>query len=83
MNAGERVTCETCPRCGLSAAVGWRDGALVAVDCPGGCRLTAADLARRGPKGLRFRPPVAPEPTVGGVVRAAAGPTPSPLRSDR
>src|SRR4051794_33729263 len=26
MSAGERVTWETCPRCGLSAVVGWRDG---------------------------------------------------------
>jgi hypothetical protein len=83
MSAGERVTWETCPRCGLSAVVGWRDGALVAVGCPGGCRLTAADFTRRGSKGLRFRPPVAPEPTGGGVARVAAGPTPSPLRSDR
>jgi hypothetical protein len=83
MSAGERVTWETCPRCGLSAVVGWRDGALVAVDCPGGCRLTAADFTRRGSKGLRFRPPVAPEPTGGGVARVAAGPTPSPVRSDR
>ena len=83
MSAGERVTGETCPLCGVSAAVGWRDGALVAVDCPGGCRLTAADVDRRGAKGLRFRLPVAPEPTVGGVGRVAAGPIPSALRSDR
>ena len=83
MSAGERVSWETCPRCGLSAAVGWRDGALIAVDCPSGCRLTATDLARRGAKGLRFRPPVAPQPTVGVVARMAAGPTPSPWRSDR
>ena|SRR5687767_430214 len=58
MSSGERVTWETCPRCGLSAAVGWRDGALVAVDCPGGCQLTATDFARRGAKGLRFRAPL-------------------------
>ena len=83
MDAGERVTWEVCPRCGLSAAVGWVDGALVAVDCPGGCRLTAADFARRKPNGFQFRPPVAPEPTVGGAARVAAGPTRSPLRSDR
>jgi hypothetical protein len=83
MNARERVTWETCPRCGLSAAVGWRDGALVAVDCPGGCRLVAADFSRRGARRLRFRPPVAPEPTVDGAARVAAGPLPSRLRPHR
>jgi hypothetical protein len=57
MSSRERVTWETCPRCGLSAAVGWREGALVAVDCPGGCRMTAADCTRRKPKGLRFPAP--------------------------
>ena len=82
MSARERVTWETCPRCGLSAAVGWRDGALVAVDCPGGCQLTGTDFARRGAKGLRFRPPAALESSEGGVARAAAAPTPSPLRSE-
>jgi hypothetical protein len=83
MSAGERVTWETCPRCGLSAAVGWRDGALVTVDCPGGCRLAAADFSRRGAKRFRFRPPVPPEPTMGELARVVAGGTPSPLRSDR
>lgn len=83
MSSRERVTWETCPTCGLSAAVGWRDGTLIAVDCPGGCQLTAVDLTRRGAKRLRFRLPVAPEPTAGGVARAAAGPTPSALRSER
>src|SRR4051794_37694401 len=83
MSAGERVTWETCPGCGLSAVVGWRDGALIAVDCPGGCQLTAADFARRGAKGFRFRPPVPPEPTVGWVARVAAAATRSVLRSDR
>jgi hypothetical protein len=83
MSAGERVTWETCPKCGLSASVGWRDGALIVVDCPGGCRLTAADFARRKAKEFRFRPPVAPGPTVGGVARVAAGAASSRLRSDR
>ncbi len=83
MSARERVTWITCPRCGLSAAVGWRDGALVAVDCPGGCGLTAANLARRGAKELRYRPPVSPEPTAGGVAGVVAGPAPSSLRCDR
>jgi hypothetical protein len=83
MSTGERITWKTCPRCGLSAAVGWRDGALVAVDCPGGCQLTAADFARRKAKGLRSRPPVPPQPTVGGVARVTAGATRSALWSDR
>jgi hypothetical protein len=83
MSSGERITWETCPMCDQSAAVGWRDGALVAVDCPGGCRLTATDFARRGARRFRFRPPVGPGETVGGVARAAAGPTTSPLRLDR
>jgi hypothetical protein len=83
MSAGERVTWETCPACGRSAAAGWRDGALVAVDCPSGCRLTAADFSRPGAKGLRFLPPVVPEPTVGVVARTTAGPTPTWMRSDR
>jgi hypothetical protein len=73
MSAGERMSWGTCPRCGLAAAVGRRDGA----------RLIAADLARRGAKELRYRPPISPEPTAGGVVRVAAGPAPSSLRSDR
>jgi hypothetical protein len=63
MSASERVTWETCPSCGLSAAVGWRDGTLVEIDCPGGCRLTAADFARRGPERLKFPPPVPPRTT--------------------
>jgi hypothetical protein len=60
MSASERVTWETCPRCGLSAAVGWQRGTVVEVDCPGGCQLTAADFTRRGAKGLTFPTPVAP-----------------------
>ena len=83
MSSGERVTWETCPRCGLSAAVGWRDGALVAVDCPGGCQLTVTDFARRGAKGLRYRLPAAPESPLRGVARQAAGRVRSPLRSAR
>ena len=63
MSAGERVTWETCPRCGSSAAVGWRDGTLVEADCPSGCRLTAADVAWRGPKRGTFPPPTGPRTT--------------------
>ena len=64
MSTSERVTWETCPRCGLSAAVGWRDGMLIEVDCPGGCRLTATDFAGRGSERRRFPMPLAPWPTV-------------------
>jgi hypothetical protein len=63
MSAGERVTWDTCPSCGLSAAFAWREGNLVAVDCPGGCRHTAAEFAQRGPTRRRFPPPVAPGTT--------------------
>jgi hypothetical protein len=58
MSAGERVTWETCPHCGLSAAVGWRDGIMVAVDCPHGCQPTAADLDPRGPGRRSMHTPV-------------------------
>jgi hypothetical protein len=61
MSAGERVTWETCPNCGLSAAVGWRDGVLVIVDCPGGCNVTATDFAWQGPRRRKFPPPMAPQ----------------------
>jgi hypothetical protein len=40
MGASERVTWETCPGCGHSAAVGWLGGISVEFDCPRGCRLT-------------------------------------------
>ncbi|WP_448625645.1 hypothetical protein [Geodermatophilus sp. URMC 64] len=46
----ERVTWETCPRCGRSAAVGWVDGRAVEVDCPGGCALPSAEFARQKAK---------------------------------
>ncbi len=49
MSTGERLTWETCPRCGRCAAVGWRDGVPVAVDCPGGCRPTLGEFARGTP----------------------------------
>jgi len=59
MSASERVTWETCPSCGKSAAAGWRDGVLIEWDCPGGCRLAAMDLAGRGRerRKLQFPPP--------------------------
>ena len=72
MSASERVTWETCPRCGLSAAVGWRGGVLVEVDCPGGCRLTSSDFAGRGPNGLRFPIPVATRTTGAEPARSGA-----------
>ena len=47
MSTSERVTWETCPDCGRAAAVGWRDGTPVEVDCPEGCRVDAGDFTRR------------------------------------
>src|SRR4051812_49878200 len=44
----ERITWETCPRCGLTAAVGWLDGVPVEFDCTAGCALTGQHLARLG-----------------------------------
>jgi hypothetical protein len=67
MSSSEHVTWETCPSCGLSAAVGWSDGRLVEVDCPGGCGLTAADFTGRGSRGLKFPAPVAPPRTTGSL----------------
>lgn len=57
-----RVTWETCPRCGTLAALGWHAGTLVHVDCPGECRVTSADFARRAPRRITFQfsAPVAP-----------------------
>jgi hypothetical protein len=76
MSVSERVTWVTCPSCGSSAAVGWRDGDLVEVDCPGGCRLTSSDFAGRGPNGLTCPPPVAARSTGDGTSRSGAHPTP-------
>ena len=49
MSTGERLTWETCPRCGRCAAVGWRDGVPLAVDCPGGCGPAPGEFARQAP----------------------------------
>ena len=38
------VTWEVCPRCGLTAAVGWIGAEPVEVDCTKGCELTAAEV---------------------------------------
>ena len=52
MEPSERVTWEGCPQCRRVAAVGWVDGRPVEFDCPGGCRLDAAQVkvfaVRRG-----------------------------------
>jgi hypothetical protein len=69
MATSERVTWETCPSCGRSAAVGWSDGMLVEVDCPGGCQLTVENLGRRV-RALRSFPPARPPPTTGADARA-------------
>jgi hypothetical protein len=44
--ASERITWETCPHCGLTAAVGWLDAVPVEFDCTGGCAPTEQDLGR-------------------------------------
>lgn len=50
--ASERITWETCPRCGLTAAVGWLDGVPVEFDCTAGCAPTEQVLGRlRRPAG--------------------------------
>ncbi|SFO04070.1 hypothetical protein SAMN05660359_01143 [Geodermatophilus obscurus] len=43
--ASEHITWETCPRCGLTAAVGWLDGVPVEFDCTAGCRPVEQGLA--------------------------------------
>jgi hypothetical protein len=48
--ASEGITWETCPRCGLTAAVGWLDGVPVEFDCTAGC-APPEQIAGR------FRPP--------------------------
>ena len=52
MEASERVTWENCPTCQRAAAVGWVDERPMEFDCPGGCRLSPAQVdlfaARRG-----------------------------------
>jgi hypothetical protein len=50
--ASERITWETCPRCGLTAAVGWLGGVPVEFDCTAGCAPTEQVLGRlRRPAG--------------------------------
>jgi len=44
--ADERITWDTCPCCGRSAAVGWLDGVAVEFDCPRECRPTESQIAR-------------------------------------
>ena len=58
----ERVTWEPCPRCGTLAALGWRGGTLVHVDCPGDCRVACAEFVSHVPRRVTFQfpAPVAP-----------------------
>jgi hypothetical protein len=42
----ERITWETCPRCGLTAAVGWLDEMPAEFECTRGCAPTEQDLGR-------------------------------------
>jgi hypothetical protein len=44
--ASERITWESCLRCGRPAAVGWLDGVPVEFDCTGGCTPTEHDMSR-------------------------------------
>jgi CheY-like chemotaxis protein len=44
MDASERISWEDCPNCGGLAAVGWRDGNPIAVDCAGDCQLRVEDV---------------------------------------
>jgi hypothetical protein len=39
------ITWETCPLCGLTAAVGWLDAVPVEFDCTAGCTSREAHLA--------------------------------------
>jgi hypothetical protein len=57
MSLSERVTWETCPNCGRSAAVGWLDANPVEFDCPGGCQVSGGEFRRRahGAGGVLFR----------------------------
>jgi hypothetical protein len=43
MEVSERITWETCPMCGHSAAVGWSSAEPVEFDCVKGCHITAVD----------------------------------------
>ncbi|MGY1809472.1 hypothetical protein ACI8AF_19060 [Blastococcus sp. SYSU D00669] len=45
MEPSERVTWEDCPNCRRPAAVGWLGRRPVGCDCPGGCHLSAVELA--------------------------------------
>ena len=40
MDMSERVTWESCPRCGARAAVGWVDETVAEVDCTMECELS-------------------------------------------
>ncbi len=71
----ERITWETCPRCGTLAALAWRGGTLVDVDCPGECAITSVDFDRRTPRRTTFQFPAPVAPRRAG---AEAGPSKPP-----
>ena len=77
----DRVTWETCPRCGTLAALGWHSGTLVQVDCPRGCSVTAADVARTAPRRRTFQFPAPVAPRKAGVGGGRARPSPAPPSS--
>jgi hypothetical protein len=44
-DVSERLTWESCPRCGGRAAVGWTNNKVVEAACYSECELTEQDLA--------------------------------------
>jgi predicted RNA-binding Zn-ribbon protein involved in translation (DUF1610 family) len=60
----ERITWETCPACGRTAAVGWQPVGrgepaedAVEFDCPSGCELTESEVHDFALMGERPRVP--------------------------
>ncbi|MFQ1002270.1 hypothetical protein [Modestobacter sp. SSW1-42] len=53
MSSSEWITWERCPRCGSSAAVGWKAATdfvdPIEFDCPGGCHLGIDEMVRNFP----------------------------------
>jgi hypothetical protein len=64
--ASDGITWETCPHCGLTAAVGWLDGLPVEFDCTAGCVPTEQDMGR-------FRRPGSSRPASAALAADATG----------
>jgi hypothetical protein len=58
----DRVTWASCPQCGAWAAVGWRGGTVVEVDCRQQCELTEGQIAEVGRLARRSSVAGPPEP---------------------